>query len=172
MDWIFGYGSLLWRPGFPYVMARKAALAGYRRRFWQASPDHRGVPHAPGRVVTLVEDAAAVCWGLAFRPAAADVGAIIAELDVREQNGYERRVVEVVLEEGVRVDALTYVAPPGNPSFVGPAPLRAMAAQIARAHGPSGANRDYLLRLAETLDGLGVEDEEVLALRAALAGQD
>src|SRR5690606_19916645 len=68
MQWIFAYGSLLWRPDFPYNQRRRAAVRGWRRRFWQASPDHRGRPEAPGRVVTLIAEADALCHGLAFAP--------------------------------------------------------------------------------------------------------
>lgn len=168
MTWIFGYGSLIWRPAFAYETARRAALRGWRRRFWQASPDHRGVPAAPGRVVTLVREAEAVCWGVAFRAPAADWARIVAELDHRERNGYERMTVDIEFDDGARERALTYVAHPHNPSFVGPAALPEMVAQIATAVGPSGSNREYVERLAAHLAELGVHDDEVHGLCAAL----
>ncbi len=166
--WIFGYGSLIWRPDFPFIAQRPALLRGWRRRFWQASPDHRGVPDAPGRVVTLVEEAGAHCWGMAFLTAATEREAILAALDIREQNGYEREEVMVALEGKDTVSALTYIAGPANPSFVGPAPLQDMATQIARSHGPSGANRDYLRELAANLSRLDIEDEEIMNLSRAV----
>lgn len=166
--WIFAYGSLIWRPAFEYDRSCKAALRGWRRRFWQASPDHRGVPAAPGRVVTLVADPQATCWGVAFLPRAERWADIIVELDLRERNGYARVDVELELEDGSRKPGITYVAGPDNPSFVGPAPLDGMVRQIASAVGPSGPNLEYVLRLAETLERLGIHDEEVHALRGAL----
>ncbi len=172
MHWIFGYGSLIWRPDFPYTSSRKAAVRGWRRRFWQASPDHRGVPAAPGRVVTLVADAAATCWGVAFQAEAAHFEAIVAMLDEREKNGYDAHAVTLEFDDGSAAEALTYIAGPDNPSFAGPAPLGAMAAQIARAHGPSGSNREYLARLAATLLELGIEDDEVASLHAAVEAGD
>lgn len=172
MDWIFAYGSLVWRPDFDYVAARKAVVHGWRRRFWQASPDHRGVPGAPGRVVTLVREAQAQCWGLAYALPVAARDAVLAALDRREQNGYARHAVELEFEDGARAAALTYIAPPDNPSFVGPAALADMAAQIARAVGPSGTNLAYVLALADSLSRLGVHDDEVHALRDALRGYE
>jgi len=126
MHWIFGYGSLIWRPDFSYRQVRKAALRGWRRRFWQASPDHRGVPGAPGRVVTLVEDPSAECWGLAYEVAASAWSSIVTMLDEREKNGYTPHHVSLELDDGSPVMALTYIAGPDNPSFVGPAPRAAM----------------------------------------------
>jgi len=172
MHWIFGYGSLIWRPDFSYRQARKAALRGWRRRFWQASPDHRGVPGAPGRVVTLIEDPGAVCWGLAFEVAASAWSEIVARLDEREKNGYTPHHVDIELEDGSWVTALTYIAGPGNPSFVGPAPRAAIATQIAYAVGPSGSNREYLLRLARTLAELDIHDEEVVHLQRAMSSTE
>ena len=119
--------------------------------------------------MTLVEEPDALCWGMAFRPPRAAWQTVMAELDHRERNGYERRQVELEFDDGSRAHAVTWVAGPHNPSFVGPAPLAEMAAQIARAVGPSGANLEYLERLAAVLDELGVHDEEVVELQAALS---
>lgn len=171
--WIFGYGSLVWRPAFPHADRRPARLRGWSRRFWQGSSDHRGVPEAPGRVVTLVEEPDAVCFGLAYRVAPADRAVVLEGLDRRESGGYRRIAAELELDGpapggAARVRALTYVATPGNPSYLGPARLEEIAAQVRHARGPSGANPEYVLRLAEALRALGAEDPHVFALEALL----
>ena len=168
MTWIFGYGSLIWRPAFPYDTSRKAVIHGWRRRFWQASPDHRGVPDAPGRVVTLVEEAGVHCWGRAFLLPEADRDRIISDLDHREKNGYVQVAVDIEFDDAHTECGFTYVAGPTNSSFIGAAPIDEIVAQIATATGPSGSNVEYLLRLAKALDELEVYDEEVHGLRQAL----
>lgn len=173
--WIFGYGSLVWRPAFPFVERRAGFVRGFSRRFWQASTDHRGVPEDPGRVVTLVTAPAARCFGMAYRVAPADADAVLAGLDHREQGGYRRVVVDVHVEPGATLPgALMYLATEDNESYVGPAPLAEIAARVRRCVGPSGPNREYVLRLAEALRALGAppeEDEHVYAL-AALVAED
>jgi cation transport regulator ChaC len=172
--WIFGYGSLIWRPSFPFVERRAAILHGYARRFWQGSTDHRGVPGAPGRVVTLVPEAAAACWGAAYAIERHAADEVIAHLDHREKGGYERRDVELALPgDAERLGgAVVYLATPGNPNYLGPAPLDAIARQVRAARGPSGANREYVLRLAASLRELGAEDAHVFALEALVAPAD
>ncbi|KAE9417783.1 hypothetical protein Angca_003244, partial [Angiostrongylus cantonensis] len=86
--WIFGYGSLLWNPNFPFTQKIPGVVSGYARRFWQLSPDHRGTPEKPGRTVTLVPDANSVCWGIAFKVAEENVHATREYLDTREKAGY------------------------------------------------------------------------------------
>ena len=90
--WVFGYGSLIWRPDFEYMERLPASLRGWERRFWQASPDHRGTPEAPGRVVTLVPVSGAVCEGMAYRIAGAVWAPIRAALDHREKAGYSQHL--------------------------------------------------------------------------------
>lgn len=175
--WIFGYGSLVWRPAFPRETSRAAWVRGWRRRFWQGSTDHRGVPGAPGRVVTLVpERSDRVCWGMAYRIAPEDAPAVLAVLDEREQGGYERLEVELHfpgdLAAGIR--GLMYVATEANPSYLGPAPLDAIARQVISSHGPSGSNPEYVVRLADALrricPSLDAGIEDTLALAALVAG--
>lgn len=172
--WLFGYGSLIWRPAIPYAERLPARAAGYERRFYQGSTDHRGVPEAPGRVVTLVPSAAAFCGGVAYRVAPPDVAAVLHTLDVREQGGYTRLELPVqVLGEAPReVTALTYVAAPDNPNWLGPASAAAIALQIARSRGPSGMNREYLVRLAAALRELAVDDPHVFELEREVHGHE
>ena len=168
--WIFGYGSLVWRPAFDHLERVPGYVRGYARRFWQGSPDHRGVPERPGRVVTLTPEAGAVCWGMAYRVSAAQRDAVVAGLDERESGGFERLELELGFQDAARasVSALVYVAAEGNPNFLGPSPLEDMARQIRDAAGQSGPNDEYVLRLAESLEAQGVADDHVFALAAAV----
>jgi cation transport regulator ChaC len=168
--WIFGYGSLLWRPAFPFAERRGAWITGFERRFWQGSTDHRGVPGAPGRVVTLEHAAGARCYGAAYRIADAERGEVLANLDHRERGGYERLEVELSFGGGAATHGLVYIATPRNPNYLGPAPLEAIAAQVSLARGPSGANAEYVLQLADALRELGFHDEHVFELERLVRG--
>lgn len=164
--WIFGYGSLVWRPDFPYADKRACFVTGYRRRFWQGSTDHRGVPGAPGRVVTLLPREGERCWGVAFRVPEEESERVLARLDHREKGGYERFVTpvrEASCEEPF-AEALVYVATPDNANYLGCAPLPAIADQIVSSRGPSGANAEYVLNLAEALRSMGARDDHVFRL--------
>jgi cation transport regulator ChaC len=165
--WLFGYGSLMWRPDFPYLDARRAYIAGWARRFWQGSHDHRGVQIDPGRVVTLIETSAERCYGRAFliEPH------VFEHLDHREKNGYERRAVDIHLGDAC-TSGVVYVAGVTNFAFLGEAPLDEIAAHINRCAGPSGTNVDYLLNLANALRRLDISDPHVLELETlVLANQ-
>jgi len=164
--WLFGYGSLIWKADFPYLERRPAHIHGWVRRFWQGSQDHRGTPEAPGRVATLTREPGARCHGMAYRI----TPEVLAPLDVREKNGYLREVITLCFDDpaGGSAEGLVYLATEENAAFLGDAPLDAIAEQIARAHGPSGANRDYLLHLADALQALGVEDPHVSGLAQRL----
>ncbi|MEM6791146.1 MAG: gamma-glutamylcyclotransferase [Myxococcota bacterium] len=157
--WVFGYGSLIWRPDIPHEARVPGYIRGFVRRFWQGSTDHRGVPGAPGRVLTLVPQAEGRTGGAAYRVPRADTEAVLARLDHREKGGYERHRLNVHDETGtVFARALVYVAREDNPNFLGDAPLTEIAAQILEASGPSGPNREYLLRLHDALQQLGIDD--------------
>ena len=175
--WIFGYGSLVWRPGFAFAQRRPALVRGWRRRFWQGSTDHRGVPEAPGRVVTVLPDARGECWGMAYQVSPEASGEVLAGLEVREQGGYDCCEVELhfavadrvpCVPSGERIGGLMYVATPSNRNFLGEAPLDEIAQQVLRSHGPSGPNVEYVLRLAAALRELGAEDEHVFEVEQQL----
>jgi cation transport regulator ChaC len=168
--WIFGYGSLVWRPAFEFEDRQQAFVEGWSRRFWQGSTDHRGVPGAPGRVVTLVREPAARCTGMAYRIDAVTNARIVADLDVRERGGYAQ--VQAPLHRadgGILTDAgLLYIATADNPNYLGPAPLDEIASQVRRSTGPSGSNVEYVLRLAESLRAIEATDSHVFALERQL----
>lgn len=167
--WIFGYGSLVWRPDFPSVEDRAARIHGFVRRFWQGSTDHRGVPGAPGRVVTVLPDPSGVVWGRAFRVAPDRVDAVLERLDHREKGGYERDRVDLIDADGHRfATGLVYRATPSNPNWLGPASVEALAAQVRASTGPSGPNDAYVIELARALHAQGVLDDHVEDLARAL----
>ena len=155
--WLFGYGSLIYKVDFPYIESRPASIRGWSRRFWQGSHDHRGTEENPGRVVTLIEDQDAVCGGVAFL---VDVS-VFEQLDEREKNGYLRFTTEMTFCDGTHDKGLVYIATPDNEAFLGEASEYDIAQQIYRAQGPSGPNRDYLLKLAKSLRDLSLEDQHV-----------
>jgi len=159
---IFAYGSLLFRPGFAYSERVRASLPGYARSFSQASPDHRGTPAQPGRVVTLVPHADAVTVGAVYfvtEPAQA----LLLELDQRERAGYERVNVDVLVPPA-RIRAVTWLAPPGNAYDAGQLSPVSLAAHIRQSTGPSGRNDDYVFRLESALAELGATDPLVSEL--------
>jgi len=171
VDWVFGYGSLLWRPGFEPDESRRASVSGRARRFWQASHDHRGTAQAPGRVVTLVPVAGEHCEGLVHRLPREGRAEVLAMLDHRERDGYRRLVVDASTPGGPgegAVAAVTWVADPLHPSWVGADGDDSLVATLASAVGDSGRNRDYLFDLDRTLTALGIVDHHVAALARAV----
>jgi len=160
--WVFGYGSLIWRPSFPFEERRKAWISGFARRLWQGSDDHRGVPGALGRVVTLVPMAESRTVGVAFRIAGPNVPEVLDHLDWREKNGYERHLVDLHGDDDRSfARGVVFVAGALNPHFLGDAPLDALVRQIAGARGPSGENREYVVELAQALRALGAPDDHL-----------
>ena len=172
--WVFGYGSLIWRPSFAFKAREPARIQGWSRRFWQGSHDHRGLPDAPGRVVTLIEAAQCHCDGMAYLLAAETLFEVFDHLDHREKNGYERIEITLTFADQSKYpqaqQGLMYVACENNHAFLGSASVREMAQHIHTSVGPSGTNTEYLTELANALRQLKIEDAHVFELeRAVLA---
>lgn len=164
--WIFGYGSLVWRPDFSFAASRVGTIEGWSRRFWQGSTDHRGVPGAPGRVVTLIEQPGVRCFGRAFLIGADSRAGVMEHLDYREKGGYSLHEVEIGFPDSDAAPArgLIYIATPGNPNWLGDAPMETIVRQVLASTGPSGANTEYVVELARALRAIGADDPHVYDL--------
>ncbi|HEY0212211.1 MAG TPA: gamma-glutamylcyclotransferase [Paenirhodobacter sp.] len=174
--WIFGYGSLIWDPGFTPVETRRARLTGWRRSFCMRSIHFRGTPEAPGLVLALDHDPVAECAGLVFRVGEDQAEPVLSALRARElvTNAYLEQCLPVRCEGGETVAAITYVIDPAGPQYCALTP-EDQAQIIARATGLRGPNRDYLWNTARHLRAHGLSDEGLDALAArvdALCGGD
>jgi glutathione-specific gamma-glutamylcyclotransferase len=160
--WVFGYGSLIWRPGFPYRERRPALLEGYHRAFVRYSHHHRGTPERPGLVVGLREGGS--CPGVVYGVAPADEAAMLAYLDEREGAGYLRRSVPVRFSAPAApavVPAWAYVPNPAHPTYFGEQDRERLVQLVATGRGQSGTALDYLRELVEQLRRLGAEEPEL-----------
>lgn len=165
VEWVFAYGSLMWRPGFDYLEHRQARLAGYRRRPCIYSRHHRGTAARPGLVLGL--DRGDGCAGLAYRIDINKRAQIFDYLDERELIGYAYKAVVLNVDlGGTRVPAYTYVADPEHPGYAGALDEIAAAEIILRAEGVSGLNRDYLMSTVAKLAEFGVAEPELTSLLA------
>ena len=170
--WVFGYGSLMWRPGFEYVERVEARLIGAHRALCVYSFVHRGTPERPGLVLGL--DRGGACRGIAFRIVAKKRAATLAYLRAREQ------VTRVYLEtvRGVmligkperRVEAVTYVVDRSHPQYAGRLSVAEQLRLVRGAHGQSGADRDYVLATVTALEALGCRDADLHRLAEQLRG--
>lgn len=167
--WVFGYGSLMWRPGFAYRERRRAEVHGYHRALCVFSHVHRGTPDCPGLVLGL--DRGGRCHGVAFRVAAAEAEATIAYLREREQVTavYRERLVAAKLEDGGEVPALAFVVDRTHPQYAGRLADQEVLRLVRQGVGVSGPNPDYVRSTHEHLVGLGVSDRVLARLAAALA---
>ena len=172
--WVFGYGSLMWRPGFPFAERAQATLSGRRRAFCIYSVHHRGTYERPGLVLGLAPGGAV--RGAAYRIDPADWTATYAYLMEREQptETYVEARRPVRLADGRRVETLVFLSDTGHPQWAGALSLARQAELIAGARGLSGRNIDYLRDLVAHLRAEGVRDaamETLLTLvEAAEAG--
>ncbi len=155
--WVFGYGSLMWRPGFSHCESHPALLRGYHRTFCVYSVRYRGTPDRPGLVVGL--DCGGSCWGRAYRVAATDVKEVFAYLDSREMitGVYRRRLVPIGLP-GRRVEAYAYIVNRGHRRYAAKLPLDEAADMIAVGRGAEGDNVVYLENTVAHMGQLGIHD--------------
>ena len=170
--WVFGYGSLMWRPGFPYVERRHARLTGYHRSLCVYSHVHRGTPERPGLVLGL--DRGGSCHGVAFRVLASEAAATLYYLREREQVTavYRERHLPVELEQRQAVVAVAYVVDRQHPQYAGRLPESELLRYVRQGTGVSGANPDYVRSTHEHLLQMGVNDPVLKRLTDALSDHE
>ena len=170
--WVFGYGSLMWRPGFDFRERIEARLTGAHRALCVYSFVHRGTPERPGLVLGL--DRGGACQGIAFRVAAADRAKAVAYLRSREQvTGVYRESVRRISLKGEParpVQALCYVVDRSHVQYAGRLPLAEQLHYIRQGHGQSGPNRDYVIATVAALEALGLRESELHLLAERLKG--
>ncbi|MGX7742199.1 gamma-glutamylcyclotransferase [Rhodopseudomonas parapalustris] len=168
--WVFGYGSLMWHPGFDFVERVPARLIGEHRALCVYSFVHRGTPEQPGLVLGL--DRGGACRGIAFRIADAQRMATVAYLREREQVTSVYREVKrsVWLEDDARrrVSALAYVVDRGHAQYAGRLTPAEQLRHVRQGHGRSGPNRDYVIATVRSLEAQGCRDPQLHQLAEAL----
>jgi cation transport protein ChaC len=164
--WVFGYGSLMWRPGFEFIERRRAVLHGRRRAFCIYSVHHRGTYQRPGLVLGLAPGGSV--RGCAYRVAEQDWPQTYAYLREREQptETYFEAWASVRLHGGETVQSLVFLSDVKHPQWAGNLSLEAQAQLIAGAEGLSGRNVDYLRDLVLHLREVGVTDRTMEGLLA------
>src|SRR5438094_3227598 len=168
--WVFGYGSLMWRPGFEFIEKVPARLIGEHRALCVYSFVHRGTPEKPGLVLGL--DRGGACRGVAFRVAEKHIAATIAYLREREQvtSVYREVTRSVWLENEARqrVSALVYVVDRGHVQYAGRLSMQDQLRHVLQGHGSSGINRDYVLATVKAIEAEGFRDSQLHRLAAML----
>jgi cation transport protein ChaC len=168
--WVFGYGSLMWRPGFEFIEQVPARLIGEHRALCVYSFVHRGTPEKPGLVLGL--DRGGACRGVAFRVAEKHRAATVAYLRGREQvTSVYREVMRSVWLENEprqRVSALAYVVDRGHVQYAGRLSLAEQFHHVQRAHGQSGANHEYVIATVRAIEAEGFRDSQLHQLASML----
>ena len=167
--WVFGYGSLIWRPGFAHTETERARLHGYRRSLCVRSYVHRGTPQRPGLVLGL--DRGGSCIGLAFRVPLELRDEVMTYLRERElvTNVYLERTLPVRLATGRTVEAICYVVDRQHVQYAGKLEEEQAAEIVRGAVGQSGPNEDYVFSTVEHLEALGIRDHWMEAVARRLA---
>lgn len=167
--WVFGYGSLMWNPGFEHIAAERAVLHGAHRALCIYSTHYRGTPQKPGLVFGLA--AGGSCVGMAFEVSATRRDEVVDYLRAREQiaNVYREVVRPVRLAaSGRRVGALVYLAVPGHDQYAGGLSDQEIADIVMTSSGEAGPNTDYILSTVEHLADLGLDDRPLSRLARAI----
>ncbi len=156
--WVFGYGSLMWNPGFEVEDSQPARLHGFRRSLCVRSWVHRGTPEKPGLVLGL--DRGGSCRGMAFRVAPQRWHAVLDYLRERElvTHVYKERTLPVTLAGGVRKPALAYVIDRAHHQYAGALTVEDAAATVSTAWGKSGPNTEYVANTLAHLREMGIRD--------------
>ncbi|CAH8272310.1 unnamed protein product [Arabidopsis lyrata] len=173
--WVFGYGSLIWNPGFDFDEKIIGYIKDYKRVFDLACIDHRGTPEHPARTCTLEQSTGAICWGAAYcvRGGPEKEKLAMEYLDRRECEYDSKTLVEFYTENDsstptpIVTGVIVFTSTPdkvSNKYYLGPAPLEEMARQIATATGPCGNNREYLFKLEKAMYDIEHEEEYVIEL--------
>jgi cation transport protein ChaC len=166
--WVFGYGSLIWRPGFEFVSAERALLRGAHRSLCIYSHSHRGTPEKPGLVFGLMRGGS--CRGMAFQVAADMWAAVRDYLRQREQvtGVYREAVRAVTLADGRLVNAMAFLVDEHHAQFAGRLEIAEQLAMVQSASGESGNNVDYVINTVDHLLTLGIKDRQLMALSELL----
>jgi cation transport protein ChaC len=166
--WVFGYGSLIWNPGFPYLSAQQGLLRGAHRSLSIVSHYHRGTVDMPGLVFGLVRGGS--CRGMVFEVANSEWEAVRAYLQEREQvTAVYRDVMRPVrLADGRKISALAFLVDERHEQFAGTLTLEQQLTMVRAGVGLSGRNIDYVLNTARHLAELGIRDRPLMALAEML----
>lgn len=169
--WVFGYGSLMWKPGFAHVETARARLYGYRRALCIHSHIHRGTPEHPGLVLGL--DRGGSCLGLAFRVPGDLTDEVLAYLRARElvTKVYLERRLPLRLGDGRLVEAVVYVADRRHEQYAGALPAAKAAEIVAGASGQSGPNVDYVISTVDHLRKMGIRDHWLESVAGMIDGK-
>jgi cation transport protein ChaC len=166
--WVFGYGSLLWNPGFEITVRAVATLPNYARSFCMRSIHHRGTVDDPGLVLALDKRKGAQCAGVAFAVAAGKEDETLQYLRERElvSSAYLEKLLTLNLADGRRVEAVTYVIDESHEQYCSDLPLEEQAQIIANAVGGRGPNWEYLYNTASHLRDIDLRDPDLEWLTA------
>ena len=166
--WVFGYGSLLWNPGFEVAESVIGTLPGYARSFCMRSIHHRGTEEEPGLVLALDEHPDTACEGIALRVADGQEAETLAYLREREliSSAYVEKTLKVHLNDDRDIEALVYVIDEAHVQYCGGLPLEEQAQIIANAAGGRGPNTEYLYNTADHLAEVGLHDPALEWLNA------
>ena len=166
--WVFGYGSLMWLPGFDYVERQSARVTGWRRSLCIYSHVYRGTPERPGLVLGL--DRGGACRGVAFRVAAALREQTIDYLRARElvTAVYLEKNVMIHLADGATAPAVTYVADRRHSQYAGALDRQKLLSLVVQGVGRAGPNAEYVLNTEAHLRENGIVDPTLAWLAAQL----